>query len=379
MKAKRDRSRTRRHRYGLQLFGAATVLGLIAAGQFYLAARMEGEQVPFIAAVVWAMPFWYLWAILVPAVVFVARRLPIERTRWISRTALHLAIAIGFAFVHSLPMFAIQWFAQPGESLDLANRSPIAMLMVFVAYEFTSNMLAYGTIVGVTHAIGFYRRFRERQLAAIQLETQLARAQVRALRMQLNPHFLFNAMNSIAMLIRHQERDEAVRTVAGLSDLLRYVLEDTREQEVPLQQELEFVQRYLAIEEVRFRDRLEVRIDAEPVTLDALVPNLILQPLVENAIRHGIAKRAAARSVLVSARKSGGDLVLEVTDDGPGLAQAPSPEGNGVGLRNTQERLRQLYGERQAFEIDNGPLQGAVARVSLPYHTTPVTAAVESA
>jgi two-component sensor histidine kinase len=375
---KRDRGRTRRHWYGLQLFGAATVLGLIAAGQHYLAARMEGEQVPFIAAVVWAMPFWYLWAIMVPAVVSVARRLPIERTRRISRTALHLAIAIVFAFVHSLPMFTIQWFAQPSETLDLANRSPLAMLMVFVAYEFTSNMLAYGTIVGVTHAIEFYRRFRERQLAAIQLETQLARAQVRALRMQLNPHFLFNAMNSIAMLIRHQERDEAVRTIAGLSDLLRYVLEETKEQEVPLRQELEFVQRYLAIEEVRFRDRLEVHIDADPDVLDALVPNLILQPLAENAIRHGIAKRAAARLVTVSARRSADDLVLEVSDDGPGLTQTPSPTGNGVGLHNTQERLRQLYGERQAFEIADGPTQGAIARITLPLHTDPVAAAAES-
>jgi len=240
-------------------------------------------------------------------------------------------------------------------------------------------MLAYGTIVGVTHAIGFYHRFRERQLAAIQLETQLARAQVDALRMQLNPHFLFNAMNSIAMLIRHQERDEAVRTVAGLSDLLRYVLEDTREQEVSLRQELEFVQRYLSIEEVRFRDRLEIRIDAEPDTMDALVPNLILQPLVENAIRHGIAKRSAARLVTVSTRRSDGELVLEVADDGPGLAKAPSTDGNGVGLSNTQERLKQLYGARQTFDIANAPSQGTVVRLTLPFHTEPMVTAAEDA
>jgi hypothetical protein len=300
--------RTSRRWRALQLFAGATVLGLIAASQYYLAMRLEGEDYPFIVALVFAMPFWYLWALMAPAAVFVARRLPIDRARWISRTALHLCIALAFAFAHSGVMFSIQWLAQPSGTIDFAEQPFFTMLMVFVAYEFTSNMLAYGTIVGVTHAIEFYQRFRERQLAAIQLETQLARAQVNALRMQLNPHFLFNAMNSIAMLIRHQERDEAVRTVAGLSDLLRYVLEDTREQEVPLRQELEFVQRYLVIEEVRFRDRLEVRIDAEPETLDALVPNLILQPLVENAIRHGIAKRAAARLVVVSARHSEDDL-----------------------------------------------------------------------
>jgi signal transduction histidine kinase len=328
-------------------------------------------------ALVFAMPFWYLWALMVPAAVFMARRLPIDRARWMSRTVLHLAIALAFAFAHSTVMFSIQWLAQPSGTMDLGEKSLFAMLMVFVAYEFTSNMLAYGTIVGVTHAIGFYHRFRERQLVAIQLETQLARAQVDALRMQLNPHFLFNAMNSIAMLIRHQERDEAVRTVAGLSDLLRYVLEDTREQEVPLRQELEFVKQYLAIEEVRFRDRLEVRIAAAPDTLDAMVPNLILQPLVENAVRHGIAKRAAARLVTVSTRQMDGELVLEVSDDGPGLAKAPSTERNGVGLSNTQERLRQLYGPRQTFDIANAPSQGTVVRLTMPFHTESMVTGVE--
>jgi len=369
MSASALRSAARRWR-SLQLFAGATVLGLIAASQYYLAVRLEGQEFPFIAAVVFAMPFWYLWALLVPAVVFVAKRLPIDRARWVSRAFLHLLIAFAFAVVHSAVVFGVQFVAQPSAEMNFQERPLVAWFLVFVAYEFTSNMLAYGTIVGVTHAVDFYRRFRERQLTAVRLETQLARAQVHALRMQLNPHFLFNAMNSIAMLIRHQERDEAVRTVAGLSDLLRYVLEDAREQEVPLGQELEFVRRYLAIEEVRFRDRLEVRIDAEPETLDALVPNLILQPLVENAIRHGIAKRAASRLVMVSARKSDGNLVVEVVDDGPGLgSKRDEGSGNGVGIPNTRERLSRLYGERQTFEMADASTQGVVVRLTIPFHT----------
>ncbi|NIM51894.1 MAG: histidine kinase [Gemmatimonadales bacterium] len=371
------RSGWRRWRF-LQLFAGATALGLIAASQYYLAVRLEGGEAPFVAAVVFAMPFWYLWALMTPAVVLVAKRLPIDRTQWMSRAAIHLFIALLFSFVHSAVVFGVQLVAQPSGSIDFASKPAIAWLIAFVAYELTSNLLAYGTIVGITHAIGFYRRFRERQLAAVQLETQLARAQIHALRMQLNPHFLFNAMNSIAMLIRHQQRDEAVRTVAGLSDLLRYVLEDTRDQEVPLRQELEFVRRYLAIEEVRFRDRLEVRIDAEPDTLDALVPNLVLQPLVENAIRHGIAKRAAAGLVTVSARRSERDLVLEVTDDGPGLSAASDANADGVGISNTRARLARLYGDRQNFEIANTPSPGAVVRVTVPFHTEPVKAGMQS-
>jgi len=354
------------------------VLGLIAASQYYLAARMEGQEIPFLATAVFAMPFWYLWAAMVPGVVVVAKRLPIDRARWISRSLLHLAFAFACSLFHAAIVFGIEYFASPSPDMDFTGKPLLVWYFVFFAYESSSNLLAYGTIVGVTHAVGFYRRFRERQLAAVKLETQLARAQVRALRMQLNPHFLFNAMNSIAMLIRQQQRDEAVRTVAGLSDLLRYVLEDTREQEVPLRQELDFVQRYLAIEKVRLGDRLQIRIDAEPETLDALVPNLVLQPLVENAIRHGIAKRAASGVVEIKTRRADGELVLEVADDGPGPGkEAEQTYGNGVGLSNTRARLSQLYNERHAFSIAEAAVQGTVVHIALPFHTEPMAAATE--
>jgi signal transduction histidine kinase len=356
----------------VQVFGAATALGLVAAGQFYLATQFEGEGLPFVAALIWAMPFWYTWALMVPLVVFVARRLPFEKARLLSTGLLHLALALLFSLAHSIVLALIQWSAQPAMTENQAYTGFFAFLMAFAAFELSSNLLAYGAIVGGTHAVDYYKRFREREVAASRLATQLAQAQVRALRMQLNPHFLFNAMNSIAMLIRHQKRDEAVRTIAGLSDLLRYVLEETRDQEVQLHQELEFAKRYLAIEQIRFHDRLQVRIDAEPEVLDALVPNLILQPLVENAIRHGIARRAAAGLVTVSARRSGASLQLSVTDDGPGLTDiGRRGSGNGVGISNTRARLEQLYGDRQAFEIVGADSYGVVVTVTVPFHTEP--------
>ena len=355
----------------LQGFAIATALGVIAASQHYVSARVEGERVAFVAAVVMTMPFWYLWALLAPVVFWLARRLPLEKTRLVSRGIAHLALALVLSSLHTAVIFQIIWASRYQLTDTVAELSYLTLFMAYASYQLSSNLLAYCAIAGVAHALDYYRRYRERELATTRLSAQLAQAQIRALRMQLNPHFLFNAMNSIAMLIRHQKRDEAVRTVAGLSDLLRYVLEDTRELEVPLRQELDFVERYLAIEQVRFRDRLEVRVDADQDTLDAQVPNLILQPLVENAIRHGIAKRTAATMVAVTAHRTDDMLVLAVVDDGPGLSGG-NQMGNGVGISNTRARLAQLYSSQQKLELHNAPSQGVVATITLPFHTDPL-------
>jgi len=359
----------------LQLFAGATFLGAFSASQQYVALNLEGERMPLLAVIIWALPFWYLWALLAPLVVWLARRIPLVRTHWVSKVAGHLVIASILSLVHSAVIVSIQFALQPAASGEMFQRPFWQLFVSFAAYELSLNLLAYGAIVGITYAFDFYRSFKERELAATHLSAQLSQAQLRALRMQLNPHFLFNTMNTIAMLVRKQESDEAVRTLAGLSDLLRYVLEDTRTHEVPLKQELEFVERYLAIEQIRFADRLAITIDAEPDTLDAYVPNLLLQPLVENAIRHGIARRAAASLVEVTAHKMDDDLVLMVRDDGPGLKAAQAGKvDDGVGLGNSRARLRQLYGELQSLELADAPPCGAAVRITLPFHTEPVTA-----
>jgi two-component system LytT family sensor kinase len=359
----------------LQLFAGATFLGAFSASQQYVALNLEGERMPLVAVIIWALPFWYLWALLAPLVVWLARRIPLVRTHWVSKVAGHLVMASILSLVHSAVIVSIQFALQPAASGEMFQRPFWQLFVSFAAYELSLNLLAYGAIVGITYAFDFYRSFKERELAATQLSAQLSQAQLRALRMQLNPHFLFNTMNTIAMLVRKQESDEAVRTLAGLSDLLRYVLEDTRTHEVPLKQELEFVERYLAIEQIRFADRLAITIDAEPDTLDAYVPNLLLQPLVENAIRHGIARRAAASLVEVTAHKMDDDLVLMIRDDGPGLKAAQAGKvDDGVGLGNSRARLRQLYGELQSLELTDAPLYGVAVRITLPFHTEPVTA-----
>jgi two-component system LytT family sensor kinase len=190
---------------------------------------------------------------------------------------------------------------------------------------------------------------------------------LQALRMQLHPHFLFNTLNGIAGLVRDQKNKQAVDMIAGLSDLLRYTLENAGKQEVPLREELDFLELYLDIQQMRFSDRLAVRMEVAPETLDALVPSLILQPLVENAVRHGVAGRASAGTVGVTAELEYGLLRIKVYDDGPGLREDWTPEsGGGIGLANTRARLEQLYGVRHGFTVRNRERGGVEATLAIP-------------
>jgi LytS/YehU family sensor histidine kinase len=230
------------------------------------------------------------------------------------------------------------------------------------------SVLIYGTILGVGYAFNYYVKFREREARASQLEAQLAQAQLHALKMQLHPHFLFNTLNGISGLVRDGSNKAAVRMIAGLSDLLRHTLDTEAQQEVPLRRELEFLELYLDIQQMRFPDRLRVRMEVAPETLDAQVPNLILQPLVENAVRHGIAPRAAPGTVGISARRDDSLLEIKVYDDGPGLRpNTRTGEGGGIGLANTRARLAQLYGTGHRFDVRDRPEGGVEATLVVPF------------
>jgi two-component system LytT family sensor kinase len=240
---------------------------------------------------------------------------------------------------------------------------------VSLAYVFHGNLLTYSILVAATQGYLYYQRYRQGELRSAQLSAQLAQAQLQALRMQLHPHFLFNTLNSIATLI-HKDPDAADQMTARLSDLLRLTLENIGVQEVPLAQELEFLERYLDIERTRFSDRLVVRIDVAPETLDASTPYLILQPLVENAIRHGIAARSLPGCVTVRAERDGEMLVLEVKDDGPGIPAA-SASNNGIGISSTRARLEKLYGDGHVFELNNAAEGGLAVKLAFPFRLMP--------
>jgi two-component system, LytTR family, sensor kinase len=226
------------------------------------------------------------------------------------------------------------------------------------------DLLTYAAIVGTSHAALYYRRYHEREAETHKLEAALARAQLQSLQMQLQPHFLFNALNTLSELI-HRDARAADRMVARLGDLLRLTLERGSAHEVTLRQELEFVQKYLEIQQTRFHDRLRVEINARPETLDARVPNMILQPLVENAIKHGLAARASAGRVEISAVRRARALCITVGDDGQGLSDGAQREG--VGLSNTRQRLAQLYDGQSRFELRNRASGGVEAILMIPF------------
>jgi LytS/YehU family sensor histidine kinase len=229
------------------------------------------------------------------------------------------------------------------------------------------NLLIYWVIVAVSFAFNYYGKFRERELRAAELEKSLAQAKLHALQMQLNPHFLFNSLHSISALM-HQDVEAADRMIVRLSDLLRAALEKSDAQEVTLRDELKFLQSYLEIEKIRFGSRLTVTTEIPADLLDARVPNLILQPLLENAIRHGIEPHAKPGIIELRAQRVNGELTLDVSDNGAGVSNANAIR-EGVGLSNTRARLRTLYGEAHRFEMGNRPEGGLRVRLTIPFHT----------
>jgi two-component system LytT family sensor kinase len=342
------------------VFVGWTCAGLFFASQTYLSYKYSGGQAHTGIILKLNLADWYLWGLLAPGIIWLARRFPLEREHWTESAVVHLISGVGVAL--------LKWW------LDNLFRHYVLGLPrgMSLAYVFHSNLLTYSILVAATQGYLYYRRYRQGELRSAQLTAQLAQAQLQALRMQLHPHFLFNTLNSIATLI-HKDPDAADRMTARLSDLLRLTLDNIGVQEVPLAQELEFLERYLEIERTRFSDRLVVRIEVVPETLDAITPYLILQPLVENAIRHGIAARSSPGCVTIRATRNGGMLVLEVEDDGPGI-RPPAASTNGIGISSTRARLQKLYGDAHTFELSNAAEGGLAVKLAFPFRLRPLPA-----
>jgi two-component system, LytTR family, sensor kinase len=343
-----------------------TLYGLFFTSQAYLNQAFFGKEVRWGQALSVWMLCAFAWSLLTPAILWLARRFPFSRQNWLSPLLVHSAAAIFFS-CFSLVVYMLVWRMLLWS--QLISSLPFSSLRNLVIADFHSGLLIYAALIAIRNALDTYRKYQEREVRAAQLEAQLSQAQLDALRKQLQPHFLFNTLNTVSILI-DEDRGAAREMLVRLSDLLRSTLDSSKAHEVALKQELEFIASYLEIERVRFSDRLSVEMHIEPQTLNARVPDLLLQPLVENAIRHGIAPRSAAGTIAISARRLNGDLRLEVTDNGRGLPQDRRPEEKpGVGIANTQSRLRQLYGGRQRFEIANLDEGGVRVAITLPFHT----------
>ena len=309
-----------------------------------------------------------LWFAATPLILWLARRFPLERHRWFRSALVHLAAASVLSFL----LLGLYVYIMSLLALEPGPRTFLQAFRGQLVGSFHSEFLTYWMVIGLCQGVDYYRKYRERELRASQLETRLAQAQLDALKMQLHPHFLFNTLNSISVLMTEDVK-AARRMLIRLSDLLRASLENAGAHEVSLKEELEFLKNYLEIEQMRFQDRLTVRIEIEPSALDARVPNLILQPLVENAIRHGIAPRAQPGVVEIRAERENGMVQLQVRDNGAGLGSA-SPETlmKGIGLSNTQARLKQLYGAAHRFEMHDAAGGGLEVTIAIPFrnHTT---------
>ncbi|HTX24566.1 MAG TPA: histidine kinase [Steroidobacteraceae bacterium] len=313
----------------------------------------------------------YLWALLTPPIFRLASRYPIERSGWLSRVmfvVLGLAVAILMDVLTSYLRYRLYHWP--------TTLSPqIAAIERLRSLWFMNEFIVYVAVLAAGFARNYFLNYRVRltesitlKAQAAQLQAQLADARLAALRTQLNPHFLFNTLNAVSALVERDPRGVR-RMIARLSELLRTSLDEADEPEVPLQRELTFADRYLEVMQIRFQGRLHVRMHADPEVSSALVPNLILQPLVENAVKHGVSKALGAGRIEIRAQRSAAHVVLSVIDNGPGLANGKPPVSEGVGLRNTRMRLAQLYGADQSLTLRGGEGGGLVAEVSLPYHT----------
>jgi two-component system LytT family sensor kinase len=316
-----------------------------------------------------------LWGpLFTPIAVLMARRFPLDKQTWVRSVIVHGFAAPAIAGIHAWICVAFSWWIWPQMSSFGAATKPQMFSRYFLMYG-TDNIFIYWSIVLLMQGWIYYGRYRDRELTASVLETQLAKAELQALKVQLHPHFLFNTLNSVSELM-HEDVASAERVITRLSELLRMALENIGVQEVPLRQELDFAQGYLEIEQLRFHDRLHVDLDIAPETLDCRIPNLLLQPLVENSVRHGISKSSNLGMIRIFTRKISDRLLIVVSDNGPGLAKngngKPATANFGLGLSTTRSRLEFLYGQEQTFVLNNLPEGGLEVRISLPWHFDPV-------
>lgn len=360
--APRTNQATPRWRHGILVLIFWTLIGLSFAGQFYISSSQLGRPVSWQQALGYSLADWYLFAALSFLPITLARRLSLEGRSWGKNLVIHLLASAFFsvAYVALRSWVGLWQGATDGRGLSLRETLPILFVKT---WHF--NLLIYWVIVSVTHAVDYYRKSQERGLRAAELEKRLVQAKLQSLQMQLNPHFLFNSLHAIAELM-HRDVEAADRMLTRLSELLRLALDTSDTQVVTLAHELEFLRRYLEIEQTRFGSRLTVEMDIPNDTLDAMVPNLVLQPLVENAIRHGIEPNARPGRIELRSRREGARLQLSVTDNGRGL-KSDKPGREGIGLSNTRARLRELYGSQQQLELKPNEGGGLRAEVSLPW------------
>jgi two-component system LytT family sensor kinase len=349
------------------VFGAATLLGIFSTLQVYRLTTLDINDkmnVQVWRLLVLNLAYWYVPAALTSVIFRIAHRFRIDATGWRRALAVHAPAALCFSVIHLVAMFTVRAMLWPGRMFT-SYRSWANIQRSYLT-NLDWALMTYSTIVGVSYALGYYRESRARAIRAAQLETRLAEARLKTLEAELQPHFLFNTLHAISTLV-HTQPDSADRMISRLSDLLRMTFSRSEAACIPLHEELEFLQKYLEIEQTRFQDRLTVSYEIDPDTLDAEVPRLILQPIVENAIKHGVAPIVGPGMITIGSRREGERLFLVVRDNGAGLTGTTRTKlHGGVGLSNTRDRLECLYGMEHTLEfLESEP--GLTVEMGLPF------------
>ena len=354
--------RNRWIRYAAVVAGWA-FLGLVLSIEVYFNARagMRTSAVDFLEVAIPQFGRAVMWALMAPLLLRMREKMPLSRGRWLGGVSFHLAMSFVVMATYYLGRM-LAYTILEGE--PLAEYWPNAFKGFYGRNLI--DMAYYWAVLAFGYSLEIYQRYRTEELKAAQLEARLIETELKMLREQLRPHFLFNTLNTIAVLVRERKNDEAVTLIARLSSLLRMTLDHTRAQEVTVRQEVDFLERYVEIQQARFSDRLRVVIAIEPEAMDVRIPNLLLQPLVENAILHGIAPKPGPGRVDVIGRVESGRLHLEVRDDGPGLSDGTTRAREGVGLTNTRERIAKIYGAQGHLMLCSEPGHGVSVKIVLP-------------
>ena len=352
------------------VFLVATLLGLFSTAQAYrlttLNPKAHVDGIEIGSLLILNLTLWYVPAALTAPIFRIAAHFRLDAERWIRSIAIQATAAVLFSIVHVAAMMAVRVMLWP----DLRSM-PGERWLSYIQDQYLRNLdwslMTYAAVVGLSYALGYYRESQARALKAAHLETSLMEARLKTLEAELHPHFLFNTLHAISTLV-HTDPEAADRMISRLSDLLRLTFDRSGAAGVALKEELEFLQKYLEIEQIRFQDRLAVKFDIDPETLDTDVPRLILQPLVENAIKHGIGPRAGQGLVQISTKKRPDGTWIEVRDNGVGLSRnARARFTNGVGLSNTRARLECLYGSQHRLDFAEGN-GGLSVQMLIPAH-----------
>lgn len=347
------------------VIGGAVFMGSMLTLELYFNERATMDHVDVFDIALPQFGRAAMWAALVPLILSMREKMPLHRGHWIGGLSFHLFAS----FVVMATYYVGRMWGYTVFFGEMMSHKPGFWKMVMTGFYGHNlvDMAYYWGVIAFGYSFEIYQKYKSQELKTAQLETRLVETELKALRQQMHPHFLFNTMNTIAVLVRERRHDEAVGLIARLSSLLRMSLDNTGVHEVTLQQEMDFLGHYIEIQKARFSDRLNVDVSMAPEALRARIPNLLLQPIVENAIIHGVAPKVESGHVQISGRVDGDRLILEVKDDGPGILNGHERAKEGVGLANTRERLAKIYGTRTHLVMHSEPGRGVSVQIILPY------------